>query len=388
MRLPLSIAIVATAGTLVLLPFAPASQVSADSTPNRTNSPTQLTHPPSTPSSRPPRAPSPSVTSPSVVSPLPQAGSAGWYQEGANLPWFNWSCDFGCADQGGVSNSEVRRALASRFAQAQANGIQVVRWWAFEGDPWQITRTPDGAPLTVDPGVYSDFDAALGLADTYNLRFVFVLFSSPKDLPIAWLTDASQRLRLATALRPLFERYRTNQRVLSWEIFNEPEFDIWNGLVPQVPVQQTVRLLADTIHTSSSATVTVGSAMLDGLPMWVGQGLDYYQAHWYDYMDGGDWCAICTDYPSVRSRYNLDAPLVIGELYAGPDVDVLGRLNYFYNAGYSGTLPWSLFPDHTNDGMVIDLAAAQTFANQHPDIRPRAMSSSNAGSTPQPARRP
>ena len=120
--------------------------------------------------------------------------------------------------------------------------------------------------------------------------------------------------------------------------------------------------------------------MLVGLPMCVSQGLYYYQAHWYDYISGGNWCARCTDYATVKARYNLDAPLVIGEFYAGPDTDALQRFEDFYTKGYAGAWPWSLFWDHTDDQMQIDFAAARAFATRHSDLGPRGQT----GATPPP----
>ena len=49
--------------------------------------------------------------------------------------------------------------------------------------------------------------------------------------------------------------------------------------------------------------MTVGSATLEGLPLWIGQGLDFYQAHWYDKMQAHKDCARCTDYAEVRIRH-------------------------------------------------------------------------------------
>jgi hypothetical protein len=88
-----------------------------------------------------------------------------WYLHGANVPWFNWQCDFGCGSANGASASGVRTALATRFSQARESGIRVLRWWTFEGDPWQVGRDGSGAPTGLNPAVYADFDAALDLAD-------------------------------------------------------------------------------------------------------------------------------------------------------------------------------------------------------------------------------
>lgn len=137
-----------------------------------------------------------------------------------------------------------------------------------------------------------------------------------------------------------------------------------NHQIDQASVQTAVQSIADAVHTNSLAKVTVGSATLEGLSLWTGLSLDYYQAHWYDGMSSGSTCAVCTDYTTVRDRFHLDAPLVIGEFYAGADATPLQRYAYFSSHGYAGTWPcWSLFPDHTSDHMAIDFAAAPAFAS-------------------------
>ncbi len=296
-----------------------------------------------------------------------------YYLQGANLPWNNWGCDFGCGPSGGGASSPAARALIdSTFASAKASGLHVIRWWVFPGDPWQIGTDASGKPTGLDAGIYADFDAALALAAKYDLYFDFVLFSGPGAVRSSWLTDPAHRQALAQALGPLFAKYSGNPHVLAWEVFNEPEWDIWNHVVAEAPVQATVAAIAAAVHANSGAYVTVGSAMLDGLPMWLGQGLDFYQAHWYDPMSSGDWCARCTDYQSVVARYGLDAPLVLGELYAGAAVDARQRFQDFYDKGFAGAWAWSLLPGKTFDRLDVDLAAAKQFAQSHSDLGPSA----------------
>ena len=370
-----------------------ATPPSASATPSATASPSASpTDPPSaspTLSSTPSSIPAPTATplSTTTLTPAPTAtrtaapttppapgtritwqGSA-YYLSGANVPWFNWACDFGCGPNGGVSSELVRSALDARLQAAAGAGLHTIRFWAFEGDAWQITRDPSGAPAAVNAAVYADFDAALSLAAKYDLYYDFVLFSAPTAIPLAWQTDSSQRARLASALAPLFARYATNPHVLSWEIYNEPDFDVWNGKIAQSAVVETARVLAAAVHANSGAYATVGTGYLDGLPMFVGIGLDYYESHWYDYMSSGNYCAICTDYATVRARYGLDRPLVIGELYIG--ADTTSRFETFYAKGYAGAWPWSLFPDHTSDHLAIDLTQAAAFSGAHTDVGPR-----------------
>lgn len=296
-----------------------------------------------------------------------------WYLNGVNMAWVNWGRDFGGGESnGGVSSAESRATLNDRLATAKANGANVIRWWVFEGEnPWQI-KHDDSGPTGLDESIYPDFDAAMELAEAHDLTYVFVLFSAPSHLPSSWLDDGAQRKKLANALAPLFARYADNPRVMSWEVFNEPDFDVWKEKTREDSMRETVREIGAAVHANSPALVTVGMAMLDGLPMVKGLGLDYYQAHWYDYMQPGNWCALCTDYAEVQSRYDLDAPLVIGEFYLGSDVESPHvRLEDFYNKGYAGAWAWSLYPESTHDKLEIDWNSMRIFGGRHDDLGPR-----------------
>jgi hypothetical protein len=297
-----------------------------------------------------------------------------WYLHGANMPYVNWGRDFGGGAKDGVSNPDNLAMLDSTLADAKANGVNVVRWWALEGeDPWQVKRDRSGTPTGLDSSIYADFDAALALADQHDIYYDFVLFSAPSHLPKSWLSNPAQRQALATVLGELFARYKDNPRILSWEPFNEPDHDVWDHKVSEQDLRDTVRGIVDSIHGNSSAYATLGMLMLDGLPMAKGLGLDYYQAHWYDYMNSGDYCARCRTYDEVRQQYDLDAPLVIGELYVGEDADdPLQRLEDFYAKGYAGAWPWAgLLPERTNDKMGVQWDAMRIFAGNHPDLGPR-----------------
>ena len=282
-------------------------------------------------------------------------GDDEWYLHGTNMPWLNWQRDFGGGKESGVSNPGNRARIGDALATAKASGANVVRWWVFEGDAWQIKRDGSGAPIEVDEAVFADFDVALELAEQHDLYYVFVLFSSPSHLPASWLDDPGQRSSLASALSVLFANYRSHPRVMTWEVFNEPEFDVWQKRAIEESVRATIKEIAGAIHANSHAYATVGGAMLDGLSMMQGPDLDYYQAHWYDYMSGGDWCVLCHDYEDVRKRTNLDAPLVIGELYLSADIENPHlRLEDLYTRGYAGGWPWSIFSESTLDKLAID----------------------------------
>ncbi|MFN8633628.1 MAG: cellulase family glycosylhydrolase [Chloroflexota bacterium] len=311
-----------------------------------------------------------------------------WYLHGANMPYINWERDFGGGSRDGVSSPDNMKLLDSTFEKAKATGVNVVRWWAFEGSAWQVKRDGSGNPTGMDPSIYADFDAALDLAEQHDLYYNFVLFSAPSHVPQGWLTNPGQRKQLANVLGQLFAHYKDNPRILSWEAYNEPDHDVWDKKVSEENLRASVREITDSIHANSNAYSTLGMMMLDGLPMSKGLGLDYYQAHWYDYMEAGNWCALCTTYDDVRQRYDLDAPLVIGEIYVGRDVDdPYQRLEQVYAKGYAGAWPWAgLLPERTNDKLGVDWRAMRKFAGLHPDLGPRVTDALAPTNEPDPAK--
>lgn len=341
-------------------------------TPTRTSAPP--TSSPAPPTSTPTGTPS-RGTGPGHVA----TSSGAWYLHGANMPWLNFGADFG-GGSGGVSNPANTAALDAKLRAAQAAGMHVVRWWLFEGGASMIQTDGSGAPASVNPAVYPDIDAALQLAAKYDISYDLVLFASPTDINTTWETDSAKRAALGSALAPLFAHYAGNTHVLAWEIVNEPDWDINAGKIDLASVQATVDTIADAVHANSPAGVTVGTAYLSALPRWVGHHLDFYTAHYYS--NPAPDCALCTDYPSLKSAYGLDKPLVIGESYNAPDVAAQQQFQYYYDHGFAGDWPWSLSPEKTNDHFAIDMNAAAAFAAGKSDLGPRSQVTPPATATP------
>lgn len=377
----------------------PAPTPTTEPTAEPTSEPTSAPEPTATPDEAPaeeptatpttePEAPDDSEREPGSLDRMSWLGED-WYLHGANVPWLNWQCDFGCGSDGGVSSSASQAALHERFAEAEAAGIKNIRWWVFPGAPWQINRSSNGTPTGINESVFADMDAALELAEEYDMYLTLVLFSDGGSLPGSWRTDAGQRAELANVLGDdLFARYRGHDHIFSWEVFNEPEWQIWEGSVQESHMQDLVKRVASAVKTDGSGYVTVGSAMVDGIPMWKDAGLDYYQPHWYDYMGSGNWCAWCTTADEIRQRYGVDKPIVIGEFFAGPSVDAEGRFDGFRERGYAGAWPWSLFAERTDDRMEVDLDASTAFASAVGDIGPQASGGSGPAPTNTPAPEP
>jgi hypothetical protein len=310
-----------------------------------------------------------------------------FFATGVNVPWMTWPYALGHGDFGGGTTDGVvarRDAIATGFAKLQASGTHVVRWWTFQGDAWQINRDANGWPTSLNPTIYADFDAALSLADQYDLYYDFVLFGGPTQFPSTWRTNPAQRAQLATVLAPLFARYKDNPRVMAWEIFNEPEWEIWNsgGVVSEAHVKAMAVEIIKSIRLNAPETlVTVGQALVGGynssqraIAMWTDVDLDFYSPHWYGvHTTPFSVCALCTTAPDLQILYDTTKPIVIGEFDQGLGTTTANtdRLNQWYAKGYAGAWGWSLFPENTGDGFPTDFVALTNFNAQHSDIGPR-----------------
>ncbi len=309
------------------------------------------------------------------------------FTTGVNVPWMTWPYAAGHGDFGGGATDGVvarKAAIAVGFAKVQASGTQVVRWWTFQQDAWQINRDANGWPTSLNPAVYADFDATMVLANQYDLYYDFVLFGAPNGFPSTWRTDPAQRVQLAKVLGPLFARYKNNPRVMSWEIFNEPEWEIWNNgvVVREADVKAMAVEIIKSIRLNAPNTlVTVGQALVGGfnsnqraIAMWTDVDLDFYSPHWYDPQTSPfSICALCTTAPDLQALYSTNKPIVIGEFAQGLGSTSANtaRLNQWYSKGYAGAWGWSLFHDQTNDKIPTDFAALTTFNGQHSDIGPK-----------------
>jgi hypothetical protein len=291
-----------------------------------------------------PTAP-PTTSTPTTVAtetgPLVTWNGAATYIHGANLPWYNFGQDFGGGSSGGGASSPgVAAAVTQAVVQATAAGMNVIRWWLFPGQPTQFLVDAAGLPTGLAPNVFTDMDAALAIARNNRIAYTFTLFSAPSVLPADWVTT---------------------QEIMTWDVINEPEFDVWNGLANEDDVRALIKAIVDAAHATTRIPVTVGGARLDGVALLLGLGLDYYTIHWYDPMSGPDECLACANASDVRAVFGIAEPIVVGEFAAYPDTN---RFQLWYDHGYAGGLPWSLLPDRTSDGITIDFASARTFAEQ------------------------
>ena len=301
--------------------------------------------------------------------PTPQNALVTWngkqqYIHGANLPWFNFGRDFGGGpDNGGASSAETNAVVSAALRAAHDAGMNVVRWWLFPGDASQFTVDARGLPTGFKELVYRDIDAALELARANHIAYIFTLFSGPTAFPSAWLTTDEARQRVAQVLAGLFTRYKDNPQIMTWDVINEPEFEVWAGKVSPAVLRDFLARIVDAVHATTSIPVSVGGASMAGLSLLTGLGLDYYTVHWYDQMKDRQHCLACVSYAEVRDASKIDKPIVVGE-YDG-SVGFGDRFEMWRSRGFAGAMPWSLLPDRTADRLSVDLVAAAAFAKKH-----------------------
>lgn len=300
-----------------------------------------------------------------------------WYVHGVNMPWVSWGCDFGsdCSWSAGVKSSSVQNQIRPKFQQLKDANTHIVRWWLFPGEPRKnennvmIMTDANNNPTGIHQGVYDDIDAALVLAEEYDLYYNFTIFSGPAAIPQDWINDASKRQKLATVLGTLFAKYKDHPRIISWESFNEPEWDLWNNKANTENTKDLVRKILVAQRSNTNALTSIGPATIQ-MDMWTGFDFDFISPHWYDPM-ASYWDARQTTAAQLQQQYNLDIPIVLGEIYAGSDINPLQRYEDLRTKGYAGSWGWSLFAENTQDKMQIDMTALSTFGKKYADNGPK-----------------
>jgi len=280
---------------------------------------------------------------------------------GVNLPWENYGHDVGLAhtwDAGhdGFSSNTVK--LQADLAFAAQNQVKLVRFFVFCDLRGGVIFDGNGNPVSFDQYVIADFEAILNQAAAYNIQLIPVLL----DFRVAdgvsqegqtnvgehpdLIMDAAKRAAWLALLRQFVGRYRTNQTVFAWEVINEPEFAT---AVTPIEMKNFVTETALAIHEEvPGSLVTVGCRNRGDLTNWIGTGLDIYQFHYYDVMEG----QFPLDFPAAN--LNLDKPVLVGEIQP---TNVTAKLTTLQQNGYAGALFWSLNADYDFRGAAEEYTA-------------------------------
>ncbi|MDD2806120.1 MAG: hypothetical protein PHV33_11235 [Elusimicrobiales bacterium] len=268
------------------------------------------------------------------------------FAAGLNYPWINYGWDFGASPWGhrGVSSPEGRAEAEKDFAAMRTAGARVARWFVLCDGRAAPEFDARGRVTGFDKRFYRDLDAALEIAGRSGVRLVLVLFDFHL-LDEARLVNGAQlggraallanpaasRSLFDNALRPLLKRYGARQEILAWEIMNEPEWRMDKDGLPGDKVRDFVRRAAELVHEHARQPVTVGSASAADLRRWRGLGLDFYQYHYYEHMNGD---------PGPGSA-RLDRPCVLGEFGTAGRRPAEFYLDAALRAGLAGAWAWS-----------------------------------------------
>jgi hypothetical protein len=300
--------------------------------------------------------------------------------DGVNEPWYAFGADFGTGGFGYIADFSV---IAADFAAFRAQGVSVVRWWVMADGRYCPLFNADGTVSGLNSGFLADIDQALQLAANNNLYLLLtimdnLMFNEPSfsgtvqqgghdaivDEPIV------RQSFLDNALKPMLQHIALNpnrQYILGYDICNEPEaqiaggyngFDFFTGPAQFAlsDVQAWVAQMATYIHTySGGGLATVGSAIPVWMPLWVGLGLDFYQAHYYDFMDvsgpGSGLLPVSAITSDTGVHLDPAIPVILGE-YATADVSyglndtAVHSARWYLDTikanGYVGGLGWSL----------------------------------------------
>jgi hypothetical protein len=338
--------------------------------------------------------------------PAPNAGITSGCEKrfllGVNYAWKNWVADFGGVSawgETGVSKNES--AITSDLQTMHAQGVDVIRWWMLqqlEGDAVQFDSS--GSPSGVGGTLVADIQAALTLAAQVGVHYNFTLFSFDDFAPdgtssgatlhgmSAIATDSGKLAALMNIVKTVAQTVEASpnaDRVVSWDVINEPEWVISdsdpygdpafspNSMYQAITFAQMEAFISATVttlHANSSAPVSVGSAAIKWAQAWSHVDLDYYTFHMYD------WVNQYYPYSNSLASYGVTGkPTVMGEFPLAGLVAVNGNpaaplgtmLSTLFSLGYAGAMPWA-FNDTCCGSFSTDGPAIETFASAHPCI--------------------
>jgi hypothetical protein len=303
---------------------------------------------------------------------------------GANFAWKNFACDFGGKASWSMKGVAADKAnFTTAIKDMKSYGVGLIRWWMFpdlRGDGIKLDSTTAKNPTGLGATVLDDVNAALAIAAEQDVYIQLTIFSFDNFKPdsadsvglSSVVTDATKRAALMTnVVRPIaraVEASSNKDRMLAWDVINEPEWAITRGLDPYgdpefdgqsnlttisfAQMEAFVRDTVTAIKAESKAPVTVGSAAVKWANAWSKVGLDYHDFHWYGWVDQ------YFSHTKTPAEYKVDdKPVMVGEFPFNPNADTTGAtppsgkpfggatynqlITDFLNAGYAGTMGWA-----------------------------------------------
>jgi hypothetical protein len=296
---------------------------------------------------------------------------------GVNYAWSNggFGADFGGVATWGVGGVSARRAAClADLRDMRDHGVDVVRWWVFPGLRGEgVVFDAGGTPTGLGGTAVEDIGAALDLAAQAGVYIQFTLFSFDNFradrmldggvlergvTPIV-VDNVKRQALMEKVVRPFADavaRSPNRDRVLSWDVINEPEWAISgsnpygdpaydpNAELIAVNHAQMETFVADSIRAlrgASDARITVGGAAIKWAKAWSRVDVDFYTFHLYG------WVHQYFPYTRPPSQYGVtDKPVVIGEFPFDTQTAFGAPYDAFvktlFDIGYAGALSWAM----------------------------------------------
>jgi hypothetical protein len=280
-----------------------------------------------------------------------------WFALGYNYPWRNYNYDFGDDFRENVHGQYG--LVETQFAELQASGTHVTRWYVFNDGARYPTFAPNGQVTGLPASFYQNFDDMLALASAHDIYLIPVLWDSLVARRgrnrAAVITDAGVRQSyLDNVLRPLLQRYGRHPHILAWSVMNEPDWpagftnDRGFERIPLSQLRDFIQAHVQSVRAYTNQAVTLDGGGLPWLDRWIDLGLDLYLVHWYPWIDR-EYGAQYSPYSRTADSFNVDKPIVIAEfpLKSTPH-SVQHSLDTFYANGYAGALAWC-YPNNVDE---------------------------------------
>ena len=273
---------------------------------------------------------------------------------GVNLPWIGYGTDVGASlwfPAGGLSHRpEALDRLDRTLGDLARDGISVVRLFLLCDARSGVRFDDQGFPIGIDEAVFPDVDAMATAARRHAIGLMPVLLDFHLcDVPtIVNGVQLGGHSRLVAdpdagaafidrVILPIVARYASDEAVIAWDIFNEPEWCLRQA----VSFEALQRFLGDAVtcvQRTATQPVTIGCAGTWRLDLVRPLGLDFYQVHWYDRFG---WRALARPVADLDLD---DRPVILGE-FAGRGTRIREVLEAAQRAGYEGALIWSVLAE-------------------------------------------